>query len=213
MQCGRFPNVPLTIPTGPTRISIPHARAPAHSRDTTLLTDLLHRFAVRLILTGDHGPLRHALAGVGAQATATDPGLSLASALTHLAAGELSAAQGDLRHAQQVWPAHAGVDLAVLRAVVEQWGADPTGPTRQAITAGELPADTELEALARLGRGHAHLQHDDRAAARAEFNAALSLSRRLGFDYLRMHCLTLLGVIAAISGELRTMRTISDEAL
>ena len=74
-------------------------------------------------------------------------------ALTHLAAGERSAAQGDLRHAQQLWPAHAGVDLAVLRAVAEQFGAGPTGPTASAIAdTDQLPSQPELEALARLSQ-------------------------------------------------------------
>ena len=41
----------------------------------------------------------------------------------------------------------------------------------------ELPAAPELEALARLSRGDAYLEHDDRAGARAEFGAALALSR------------------------------------
>ena len=46
-----------------------------------------------------------------------------------------------------------------------------------------------------------------------EFGAALALSRRHGFDYLRMQCLALLAVVAGRCGDLRTMRTMSDEAL
>ena len=38
-------------------------------------------------------------------------------------------------------------------------------------------------------------------SARAEFDAALALSRRHGFDYLTMQCLALLGVVAATSAE------------
>ena len=75
------------------------------SRDPALLTELLHRFAIPLILTGDHGPLRRALASVGAHTTASDPWLALTSALAHLEAGELPAARADLRHAQMPGPA------------------------------------------------------------------------------------------------------------
>jgi LuxR family transcriptional regulator, maltose regulon positive regulatory protein len=186
----------------------------AQSHDAALLTDLLHRFIVSLILAGDHGPLRRALASVGAHATAADPQLSLASALTNFEAGELSAGQGDLRHARQFWPAHGTVDLAVLRAVAEQFGAGTSGPAPSAISeADELPAEPELEALARLSRGKARLERDERAGARAEFNAALALSRRHGFDYLTMQCLVLLGVVAGTSGDLRTMRAVSSQAL
>jgi LuxR family maltose regulon positive regulatory protein len=81
------------------------------------------------------------------------------------------------------------------------------------MTAGDRPAEPELTALVHLGRGDARLQHDDRAGARAEFSAALNLSRLHGFDYLGMQCLTLLGVVAVRSGELRTMRMMSGEAL
>ena len=77
-----------------------------------------------LILAGNHGPLRRALAGAGAHATATDPWLALTSAITNLEAGELAAAQGDLHHARQSWPPDSRADLAVLRAVAEQFGAD-----------------------------------------------------------------------------------------
>jgi LuxR family maltose regulon positive regulatory protein len=88
----------------------------AQSGDDALLTDLLQRFAVRLILAGDHGLLRRAMASVDAQAMVADPGLSLASALTHLAAGELAAAQRDLRHAQQSWPVHGAGEHAEVPA-------------------------------------------------------------------------------------------------
>ena len=129
------------------------------------MTDLLHRFAVPLIVAGDHGPLRRALARVGAHATAADPWLSLASALANVEAGELSAAQGDLRHARRCWPAHAAVGLTVLRAAADQLGAVPAGAA-PAIPEEDLPVEPELEALARLSRGMALLECDDRGAAR-----------------------------------------------
>ena len=70
-----------------------------------------------------------------------------------------------------------------------------------------------MEALTRLARGTALLEHDDRAGARAELDAALDLGRRHGFDYLTMQCLVLLGVIACTSGDVRTMLARSTEAL
>ena len=185
----------------------------AHSRDDPLVTDLLHRFAVPLIVAGDHGPLRRALASVGAHARAADPWLSLASALAKVEAGELSAAQGDLRHARRCWPAHATVGLTVLRAAAEQLGAVPAGAAAAIPDAEDLPVEPELEALARLSRGMALLEYDDRGAARVEFDAALALSARHGFGYLRMQCLVLLGVVACTTGEVRRMRVVSSEAL
>ena len=129
---------------GPRRMAELHARAArwwadqdepgpalehaAAGRDRALLTELLHRFAIPLILAGHHGPLRRALASVGTSTTATDPWLALASALAHFEAGEGPAVQADLRHAQQAWPAGGTADgtgdLTVLRALAEQLGAD-----------------------------------------------------------------------------------------
>ena len=43
------------------------------SRNPALLSELLRRFAIPLILTGDHGSLRRALAGMGAPATRVRP--------------------------------------------------------------------------------------------------------------------------------------------
>ena len=85
------------------------------SHNPALLTELLHRYAIPLILTGDHGPLRRALSSLGAKTTASDPWLALTSALARLEAGDLSAARADLRHAQKYWPSHDTVDLAVLQ--------------------------------------------------------------------------------------------------
>ena len=126
----------------------------------------------------------------------------------------MSAAQGDLRDARRCWPAHAAVGLTVLRAAVEQLGAVPAGAAGSAVPEAEdLRVEPELEALARLGRGMALLECNDRGAARVEFDAALALSARHGFGYLRMQCLVLLGVVACTTGEVRSMRVVSSEAL
>lgn len=190
----------------------------AQSHDSELLTDLLHRLAVPLILSGEHEPLRRALASAGAQTVASDPWLGVTSALAHLEAGELPAARGDLRRAQQSWPSHGPAGLTVLRAVAEQFSTGvvkaPTSPTSSSLTiVDELPAEPELEALARLSRGTARLERDDRTGARLEFEAALLLSRSHGFDYLTMQCLALLGVVVGITGDMQTMRTVSNEAV
>jgi LuxR family transcriptional regulator, maltose regulon positive regulatory protein len=187
----------------------------AQSRNPVLLSDLLHRFAVPLILSGDHGPLRRALRSIGAEATASDPWLALTSALTQLEAGDMSAARADLRDARKYGPSNDTVDLIVLRAAAEQLAA-PTSDTTStsAVThVDELHAEPALEALARLSRGTALLECDDRPGARTELEAALDLGRRHGFDYLSMQCLVMLGVIACTSGDVRTMLAVSNEAL
>jgi LuxR family maltose regulon positive regulatory protein len=194
----------------------------AQAQDLDLLTDLLHRFAVPLIVAGNHGPLRRALSIAGAQTIGSDPWLALTSALTHLEAGELVTAREDLRRARRSWPAHDQAGLAVLRAVTEQFSAaadTPIGaaPAADPIVASvvkeirELPVEPELEALAHMSRGTARLGQDDLGGARAELETALHLSRDQGFDYLTMQSLALLAVVAGTAGDTRTMRAMSDE--
>jgi len=216
---------------GPTRVAELHATAArwsagqdrpidaldhaAQSRSPALLSELLRHFAVPMILTGDHGPLRRALGSLGAEATASEPWLALTSALTQLEAGDVVAARADLRHARQYWPSDDTVDLVALQAAAEQLAAptDNGSSTRVAMDTDELPAEPPLEALTRLSRGTALLARDDRAGARVELGAALELGRRHGFDYLSMQCLVLLGVIACTSGDVRTMLATCNEAL
>jgi LuxR family maltose regulon positive regulatory protein len=190
----------------------------ARSDDPELLTDLLHRFAVPLILSGGHAPLRRALASAGAHAVATDPWLALTSALTHLELGEFPAARGHLHRARQCWPAAGPADLSVLRAAAEQLSASLSAPTAcapasAALEIDELPVEPELEALARLGRGNARLELGDHVGAREDLERALVLCRMHGFDYLMMQCLALLGVVAAVTGDVRAMRTASSRAV
>jgi LuxR family transcriptional regulator, maltose regulon positive regulatory protein len=188
------------------------------SDDPELLTDLLHRCAVPLILSGDHAPLRRGLAGAGAHAVATDPWLALTSALTHLEVGELQAARGHLHRARQSWPADGATDLAVLRAAAEQLSASLSTPTASApasaaLEIDELPIEPELEALARLSRGTARLELGDHVGAGEDLERALVLCRRHGFDYLMVQCLALQGVVAGLTGDVRAMRTLSSQAL
>jgi LuxR family transcriptional regulator, maltose regulon positive regulatory protein len=194
---------------------IPALDHATRSRNPVLLSELLRRFALPLILTGDHGSVRRALASMGAPATRSDPWLAVISALTRLEAGDLSAARADLRNAQMHWPNHDTADLVVLRAMAEQLAASNGGGTSTFVLThvDELSAEPHLEALTRLARGTALLERDDRAEAHAEVEAALDLGRRHGFDYLSMQCLVLLGVIACTSGDVRTMLARSNEAL
>ena len=198
----------------PTR-ALDHA---AQSDDPSLLTELLHRFAVSLILSGEHAPLRRALDRAGAHVVDTDPWLALNSALVHLEAGDIPAARDDIHHAQRSWPADGDLDLAVLRDATEQLTAARAAPaTSPPPTAGmaidELPTEPGLEALARLGRASSRFDQGDLLGADAELERALTLSSRHGFDYLTMQCLALQGAVAAVNGDVRAMRVVSGQAV
>jgi LuxR family transcriptional regulator, maltose regulon positive regulatory protein len=187
----------------------------AQSRSPALLSNLLRRFAVVLILTGDHTPVRRALGNLGAEATSSDPWLALASALTPLEAGDVSAARPELRDARRYWPSHHTADLVKLQAAAEQLVAPTEGASSIHVASDidELPAEPPLEALAHLSRGIALLERNDRAGAHTELEDALGLGRRHGFDYLSVQCLVLLGGIACTTGDVHTMLALSKEAL
>ena len=171
-----------------------------------LLTELLHRFAVRLILAGRP---RAAAARDGQRRCPGHGGRSLAvpGLRTHPSRGRgVPAAQGDLRHARQFWPAHARRTW-ISRCCVPS--SSSWVPTRHDRAADPAPSRSRnRRAARRTGAGGAGPSGPGRrpsrarrpGGARAEFDAALALSRRHGFDYLTMQCLALLGVVAGISG-------------
>jgi LuxR family maltose regulon positive regulatory protein len=197
----------------------------AGCRDTHLLADLLRRFAIRMIVKGDHAPLRRAITILGTSATATDPKLALLAALTHLCEGEIAEAVIKLGQARTSWPADPPADLVVLHSVTERFAK-----AAPAMGASALPALPELEsrppeleplgqpamtALMQLAAGAAHLaeQQTGRTAAVTELMAAVDLARRHRFDYLHMQCLTLLAAAAAFDGDVHAMEAASDEAV
>ena len=237
---GAHPGRPSCTPSppagGPARISrSPPWTTPPTAATRRCCSELLHRFAMPLILTGDHGPLRRALASVGAAG----------HRVRSLAGPDLrpgpTRGRGPVRGAGRPAPRAAGLARPRHRGPGRPTGgrraagrpaeeprrssatdqrrptSRPTDPAgdRFAIAndSTQLPAEPELEALARLSRGTALLERDDRAGARAELDAALDLGRRHGFDYLSMQCLALLGVVAGTCGDVRTMRRGSTEAL
>ena len=83
--------------TGPAH-PCPGPRQPR--RRPRLLSGLLHRFAVPLVLAGDHAPLRRALSRVARRPRASDPWLALTSALTQPRPATCRRPQADLREAR-----------------------------------------------------------------------------------------------------------------
>jgi LuxR family transcriptional regulator, maltose regulon positive regulatory protein len=195
----------------------------ARCRDTHLLAELLRRFAIRMIVTGDHAPLLRAITILGTSATATDPELALLAALTHLCEGEIAEAVIELRQARTSWPTDPPADLLVLHGVTERFAK--AAPAMGASASAGLPEvrsglpDLEplrhaMTALLRLAAGAAHLtEQTGGTAAIAELTAAVDLARRHRFDYLHMQCLTLLAAAAACDGDLHAMEAASDEAV
>jgi len=209
-----------------------HAGEPVHALrhaeragDGELITRLVRGSGVVLLLGGDLGPLRRALAAVGADARRTDPWLALTAAITHLDARALPTAAAELENARRAWPRTPDADLESLRTsavllaaglglAVVPFGtpgddAEPPGGESE-------PTEPEVAALLHASRAAAEFGNPagtDVARARAELAQALDLARAHDLGYLEVQSLTMLATLDAIRGDLRPMAATAGEAV
>ena len=186
--------------------------------DPDLVAALLRSAGVALFLNGHLGPLRRALAAVGVETRATDPWLALVAAITHLDARALPAAAAELQRARDAWPEDPGADLVALRTSAEllatSQGLSTAAPT-PATNDGARPQPA-LVALLHASRGTAEFGNPGGAdfdVAWSELERALELARAQDLAYLEVQSLYILATVAAVRGDLRTMRRTAPEAL
>ncbi|GAB3432112.1 LuxR C-terminal-related transcriptional regulator [Actinophytocola sediminis] len=175
---------------------------------------LLRRHAVALLLAGDHHPIRRALDTAG-EVVGTDPWLTLIHALTHLQTDDLPRAHAELRHSQEIWPAHPDEDLVTLHRLATASYAlakKIPGTTDWPALAGAL-AGTDLESWARLGLGWTRLRAGDRVAARRELGRTTRLAGDHGLAYVSQQSLTAVGVLSAMDGDYDAMAAACAESL
>jgi LuxR family maltose regulon positive regulatory protein len=185
--------------------------------DRELITQLVHRSGVTLLLGGDLGPLRRALAAVGVDARTADPWLALTAAITHLDARALPAAAAELKNARRAWPAAPEAGLDALRASAELLA---TGQGLVGESFAVLPeaghTAPEMEALLHASRGVAEFGNPDGAnvaLARTELERALELARAHDLGYLEVQSLSILATLAAMSGDYRNMSVMAERAV
>ncbi|MCE7002212.1 LuxR C-terminal-related transcriptional regulator [Kibdelosporangium philippinense] len=188
------------------------------ARDLAMVAVLLRRYAVTLLLMGEHHAVTRALALVGHDTVTEDPSLALISAFTHLAGGDLAAAETDFAGSQAIWPATCSTDMALLRWLVGAHLALIRGKPSAALLMGEYPdglrsMGAALEAWTRMAVGWTSLYVADLATARRELREALRLARGKGFDHLVMQCHTVLGAACALGGDYPAMAEASAAAI
>jgi LuxR family maltose regulon positive regulatory protein len=185
--------------------------------DPDLIAALVRRAGVPLMLNGDFGSLRRALASAGPGARRADPWLSLTAAITHLDARALTAAAAELQNAHRVWPAAPSAGLDALRASAEllasglglDVGSFSSSP-------GEGRPPPEMTALLHASRGTAEFGNPtgaDLDLARTELEQALDLARKHDLGYLEVQSLSFLATLAAMRGDLRGMAAAAEQAL
>jgi LuxR family maltose regulon positive regulatory protein len=186
--------------------------------DQGLIAALVHGSGVALLLGGDLGPLRRALAAVGTGARTADPWLALTAAITHLDARALPAAATELQNARRAWPETPTAGLDALRASAELLA------TGQGLTAGSIVlrqddverAEPEMKALLHASRGIAEFGNPagtDVDLARTELEQALELARARDLGYLEVQSLSVLATLAAMHGDLRAMAAEAEQAV
>ncbi|MET0765161.1 MAG: LuxR C-terminal-related transcriptional regulator [Blastococcus sp.] len=185
--------------------------------DRGLITQLVHRSGVVLLLGGNLGPLRRALAAVGADARTADPWLALTAAITHLDARALPAAAAELRDARRAWPTTPDAGLAALRASAELLAAG-SGLVGESIT--ELPeggrTEPAMEALLHASRAVAEFGNPDGTnldLARSELERALTLAHTNDLGYLEVQSLSILATLAAMDADYRSMAAMAERAV
>jgi LuxR family maltose regulon positive regulatory protein len=186
--------------------------------DPALVAALVHTSGMALFLGGDLGPLRRALAAVGAGARMADPWLALTAAITHLDARALPEAAVELANARSAWPETPGRDLEMLRASAELLastqgvGDEPFTPPPD----DDQCTQPALAALLHASRGTAEFANPhgvDVDLARAELAHALEMARAHDLAYLEVQCLYILTTVAAVHGDLPRMRATAEQSV
>ncbi|NMH81031.1 hypothetical protein HF577_28555 [Pseudonocardia xinjiangensis] len=197
-----------------------HLHALRHAEqagDARVLTQLLHRSAVPLLVSGELGALRRTVAAVGTAARSADPWLAVVSAIVHLEERALPAAAAELQHARHAWPSTPGPELEALRSsaglLARSLGLpiDATAPAP-----GTDAVEPELEALLHVSRAAAELSPDghgdlDVALAALDRCAALATVHDLG--RLEVQSGTLRAAVAAARRDHRGMVAAAEVAV
>jgi LuxR family maltose regulon positive regulatory protein len=190
-----------------------------------VLTDLLVRWAVPLLLTGDHTLLSRALTVAG-DAVARQPLLAAVHAAVRAAstadeiavvdgrnpaaagAGTADSLQVNRERTRQAWALPAGAELAALRRVVAAAADDVPG------SADHRVSRAAVSALAAFRRGADLLsERGDARAALELLSGALDRARAQTFDYLEMQCQALSAAAAAGLDRCETMTAAAEGAL
>ena len=186
--------------------------------DSSKAVELVHRFALRLVVTGGHPLLRRTLRGLDEEDVRKDPWLALTSAMCHIEAGELTEAEAALEQAELVWPDTAGAALRVLHAAARAFHACQSTGFFVTFARHRLPRPRPGEAaaagLADLVEAIYQLPDgQSRAAARHALCMVLDLAEHQGFGYLALQSRALLAGCAAIDGDYRSMVTAGDAVI
>jgi LuxR family maltose regulon positive regulatory protein len=197
------------------RSALEHAAAAA---DWDRVVQIVDRFGLRLLLSGEAGALARVLAMLPASVAAR-PVVASTAALTALEAGDLPTATRLLDRLGRESPEDRDPRLQVLHATALLYEArlrgDREAPLAALIESASTHAvqDPDLDLLSLANRGTARLRLGEYAEAEADLGAALRLARRDSRDFLALDCLSHLSATAAAQNDFVAMAERAGEAI
>ncbi len=197
------------------RSALDHAAAAA---DWDRVAQIVDRFGLRLLLSGESGALARVLTLLPADVAAR-PVVALTAALTALEAGDLPTATRQLDRIGRESPRHRDPRLQVLHATAllyeTRLRGDREAPLATLIESASSHAvpDPDLELLSLANRGIARLWLGEYSEAEADLSAALRLARRDSRDFLALDCLSHLSATAAAQNDFVAMADRAREAI
>jgi LuxR family maltose regulon positive regulatory protein len=208
-------------------LSVMATRHSIEAQDWDVAASLVTANWLRLLVAGEARAVREMITSLPRQSIVRDPELALAAGASLLASGEREHAGEYLRladHRSSSVRPNRRIEFGFARMVTRQYEARSTGDLEGAIVASRkllagLGAEAlaldghERRALALLNLGVAETWLHDRDRARSTLESALALARYSHSDHLAYCVLAALGLLEALSGELRRSTALSKEAV
>jgi LuxR family maltose regulon positive regulatory protein len=205
-------------------IAIRHAIA---AEDWHLAANLITANWLRLLLAGEAATVIEMVTSLPRQSKVRDPELALAAGAALLESGELERAGEYIRladHGAAAVRSNRRIEFSFGRIVTRQYEARSTGDLEGAIMASKkllaghgaaalALGGRDRRALALLNLGIAETWTRPRADARSTLESALALARDGDGDYLVFCVIASLGLLEALSGELRRSAQLSGDAV
>jgi LuxR family transcriptional regulator, maltose regulon positive regulatory protein len=195
--------------------------------DWDLAANLIMANWLGLVITGKAAMVTEMIASLPRHSIVREPELALAAGAALLVAGEREQAGEYIRladHSASLVRSSRRSEFSLARTVTRQYEASACGDLEGAIVASKkllaghgsdaLGLDArERRVLALLNLGFAETWTRGRGEARATLESALALARHGDSEYLVFGALASLGLLEALSGELRRSAQLAAEAV
>ncbi|MBB5788976.1 LuxR C-terminal-related transcriptional regulator [Jiangella mangrovi] len=190
----------------------------ADGGDWQRTAELIDRYGLRLLLSGDAGRLTSTVRRLPDELV-TDPVTALVAALAALHDGALASARRHIDLVGRDPAGHVSARLRLLHTTALMCEARLRGDRGPGLlhlielSDEPVPGEPDLLLLAAVNRGILRIWFRDYEAADEDLRDALRMARRDGRDALALECLSYLAVIGAARGDADTVVRRTGEAI